>query len=441
MVHEAHQKALAAVSTLEEEIERLNCTRAWSQSRAWSKSRDHWQQSREGQKKRCCHVWFEDQPAPSHSANPQTKPSEQGSNGRGSDLDELLGLKPTVASFLRGSLETSKDEGEETSLESLVIEFSRWVPWKAKRCETPEWWMELSAVTGKEDSRKLAREVRASFGLPWQLWELGSKEATLQAPLHHHVFADKSSCHQLTQFLLVGALGKSLGRKQWHMLGPSNIGQNNIVCLLEVSHDYWQKAYWSWGRRWNDTSPSLMKGSFRGWHSLRRKRRIVHRPFVLQMSPRHTVHLSLLWKGEPQSSWDGRKCYTHPNQWWLLGRSPNWPGPQGWKWDQANSPNDTNKTASLPSKDPYSTSALPANTSLGASVAANPAAWLLWSDGLFAYSRTCRGRPQSTSRCYFHQTSSNPWDLQCKFQPHCKGWDYRHNIYGHCHSLHWEDDP
>ena len=64
----------------------------------------------------------------------------------------------------------------------LCLDFSLWVPWKAERCETPGWWMELSAVPGKEDARKLAREVRASFRLPWQLQELGSREATLQAP-------------------------------------------------------------------------------------------------------------------------------------------------------------------------------------------------------------------------------------------------------------------
>ena len=40
MVHEAHQKVLATVSTLEEEIGRLNHTWAQSQSRARSKSRD-----------------------------------------------------------------------------------------------------------------------------------------------------------------------------------------------------------------------------------------------------------------------------------------------------------------------------------------------------------------------------------------------------------------
>ena len=55
--------------------------------------------------------------------------------------------------------------------------------------------------------------------------------------------------------------------------------------------------------------------------------------------------------------------------------------------------NDTNKAASLPSEDPYSTSALPVDTSLGTHAATNPATWLLWSNGLSAYSRTCRGGP------------------------------------------------
>ena len=61
------------------------------------------------------------------------------------------------------------------------MEFSQWVQWKAERCKTPEWWTELLTVPGKDDHRKLAREVRASFRLPWQMWELGAREATLQA--------------------------------------------------------------------------------------------------------------------------------------------------------------------------------------------------------------------------------------------------------------------
>ena len=74
-------------------------------------------------------------------------------------------------------------------------------------------------------------------------------------------------------------------------------------------------------------------------------------------------------------------------------------------------PNDTHKATSLPSEDPYSTSALSVNTGLGAHAGANPATWLLRSDGLSAYSRTCRGGPRSTSRCHAHWTIGNPWDL------------------------------
>ena len=70
---EAHQKALATVATLEEEIERLSCTRNCSQLRARSKSRDHWWQSREGQKRRHCQVWFEDHPAPQPLCWPQKR--------------------------------------------------------------------------------------------------------------------------------------------------------------------------------------------------------------------------------------------------------------------------------------------------------------------------------------------------------------------------------
>ena len=72
-VHKAHQKALATVANLEKEIERLSHTQANSQLRARSKSRDCWWQTREGQKKRCCWVWFEDQPVTSCTTIPQNK--------------------------------------------------------------------------------------------------------------------------------------------------------------------------------------------------------------------------------------------------------------------------------------------------------------------------------------------------------------------------------
>ena len=112
MVHTAHQKVLATVATLEEEIERLNQTRNHSQLRPRSKSRDCQRPSREGQKKRCHQVQFADKPAPSQSADPKTQPGEEGSKGRDSDLEELPELKLMVASFLQGLPETSDDESE-----------------------------------------------------------------------------------------------------------------------------------------------------------------------------------------------------------------------------------------------------------------------------------------------------------------------------------------
>ena len=66
--------------------------------------------------------------------------------------------------------------------EPTVLDFAKWVQWKARKCDTPSWWMELSMVPGEDNARELARQVRASFGLPRQLWELDVEKATLQAP-------------------------------------------------------------------------------------------------------------------------------------------------------------------------------------------------------------------------------------------------------------------
>ena len=38
---------------------------------------------------------FEDPPVPSHTADPKVEPGEQGSNGKGPDLEDPLELKPT----------------------------------------------------------------------------------------------------------------------------------------------------------------------------------------------------------------------------------------------------------------------------------------------------------------------------------------------------------
>ena len=109
-------------------------------------------------------------------------PSGNESKGRDADLGELPELAPTVASFLHGSPKTSDNEGKETLPEPTVMDFAEWVQWKAGKCDTPSWWMELSRVPGEDNTREPARQVRASFGLPWQLQELDAERATLQAP-------------------------------------------------------------------------------------------------------------------------------------------------------------------------------------------------------------------------------------------------------------------
>ena len=99
---------------------------------------------------------FEDTLAPNHPTDLKTGSSEEGTNGKDSDLEEPRELKP----------DTFEDKGDRTPLEPAVSEFSQWVPWKAERCKTLEWWTKLSMVPAIEDCRKLAREVQASFGLP-----------------------------------------------------------------------------------------------------------------------------------------------------------------------------------------------------------------------------------------------------------------------------------
>ena len=96
-------------------------------------------------------------------------------------------------------------------LEPNIRDFSLW---KAEMCKTLEWWEELLAVPGNMDVRKLAKQVRASFLLPQWLQELDTREANLQAPLHHHVFKEKGSCPGLIQSLHVGMFRKSHKRRQ-----------------------------------------------------------------------------------------------------------------------------------------------------------------------------------------------------------------------------------
>ena len=78
--------------------------------------------------------------APNCPSGLRTESSEEATATEGSDLEEPPELGPDLASLLRGSLGTSKDEGDKMPLEPVVTEFSQWVPWRADRCKTPSWW-------------------------------------------------------------------------------------------------------------------------------------------------------------------------------------------------------------------------------------------------------------------------------------------------------------
>ena len=164
------------------------------------------------------------------------------------DLGEPPKLEQEVACFLRGSMENSKEEDEKVSPEPPVKEFHQRVPWKVETCEMPSWWRELVAVPEVWDHKKLAWEVQASFWLPRRMSELHQMEDCCQALLCHWVFFRRSSCHQPAPSMPAGIFGSCHGRRWYHMLKPSSIGQRKLTCLPEGSHACWQKAWRNWGR-------------------------------------------------------------------------------------------------------------------------------------------------------------------------------------------------
>ena len=76
----------------------------------------------------------------------------------------------------------TEGESKEISPEPPISQPAEWVRWKAKRCDVPDWWVELSTVP-LEDIEKFARQVRPSFKLPKCMHKLDPEEAPFHAPL------------------------------------------------------------------------------------------------------------------------------------------------------------------------------------------------------------------------------------------------------------------
>ena len=100
-------------------------------------------------------------------------------------------------------------------------------------------------VEGADDETRGGQPQKAGTGRVGLLFllkrvsKLHQVENYQQAPLHHHVFSRRTSCHHPTLSVLVGTFGKSNARRQWHMPKPSSSGWRKLIHLLEGNHACW----------------------------------------------------------------------------------------------------------------------------------------------------------------------------------------------------------
>ena len=195
---EAHQRALATMAILEEEIDWLSqsITRGQSEACAHSRSWDHCRWRSRGWKRRCCQVQLEESHAPYFEYHPPWRGPESEKEEEAPmdfNLEALLELGPEVNPFLQGLSESSGEEDRRMSSLELPVEvLESWVTWKAWMHNMPGWWQELAEVPGVEDHKKLAWEVWASFKLPWQISKWHHVENYHQAPKAPLCFHQKS---------------------------------------------------------------------------------------------------------------------------------------------------------------------------------------------------------------------------------------------------------
>ena len=100
---------------------------------------------------------FSNSPTLHHPPRDSPESSEGEPTPEDSDLGEPLELEPEVTSFLRGSAESSEEEGPPPELP--LGEFCKWVTWKAETTKTPDWWRELLVVPGVPNCKRLAQKV------------------------------------------------------------------------------------------------------------------------------------------------------------------------------------------------------------------------------------------------------------------------------------------
>ena len=255
IIREAHQKALVAAAALEGEIERLSHPLPQSQPevRVTSKSRDCWAYGATECKRRHHQVWFTNNPAPCHP--PQECPESGKGEATTEDLElgELLDLKLGVTSFLRGSAESSEEQGPPPELP--VWDLCKLVTWKSKMTETPEWWRELLVVPGVPNCKRLVQKVWASFSHPKRASEVKEMKDHCQAPPAPPCLLRKSfqlppdtifACWDIREIWREKTITYAHAIQYW--VEKSDLPTGG-------SHASWLKVWRSCRRRWSITSP------------------------------------------------------------------------------------------------------------------------------------------------------------------------------------------
>ena len=337
-VREAHQKVLTMAAALEEEIEQLSCPLARSQPelRTHSRSRDCQIHGSRGQKRRHHQMWSESCLAPYFKCHPSRRNSESGREAMATkdpDLEEPLELGLEVGYFLIGSAENSEEEEKAPSPEPPVEELCEWVAWKAEACKTPGWWRELLEVPEVQDYEELAQKVQASFYLPKRASELNKMENYQQAPpaslclLRRNFLPPPDSifaCWDIWEMQRGKMVAYTRALQYWaEKIDPPTGGK---PCLLAKS----VKELWEEMRFYLSFSD---KEIFEGMTPLEEMsaipvKKVKTHSIATMPAIAPEVQATTKAAGEPAAerkslnSPVGRKYCTHPNLWWLQGRSP-----------------------------------------------------------------------------------------------------------------------
>ena len=200
--------------------------------------------------------------APYYEYNPSRRNSESSEEVMATenpDLEEPPELEPGVTSFLRGSVENLEEEEEAPSPEPPVKELHEWVTWKAKMCNTPDWWRELLPVPGVPNCKKLVWKVWALFSHSKRASEVNKMGDYYQAPPAPLCLLRKNfqlppdfifSCQDIRQMQIEKTVAYTHALQYW--VEKTDLPTGGQPCLLAESvKEFWEeiRCYLSFSAR------------------------------------------------------------------------------------------------------------------------------------------------------------------------------------------------